>query len=484
MKRLARGLVDVKISHKDLDDMVSAAVGGVILGGRLGYVLFYNFAFYMREPVEILKIWNGGMSFHGGLVGAGVAIWLFARRRGIAPLALFDLAAAVMPVGLFFGRLANFINGELYGRITMSRIGMVFPNSDGMPRHPSQLYEALGEGILLFVVLMTLWPKMARRRGMTMSAAALGYGIARFCVEFFREPDMQVGYLFGGLTMGQILTLPMIILGGFGLWFFGRRKAEGRFVSSPLLCGAAGVSHKFFTRNGGVSSGVFATMNCKFETSDLSKNVEKNRVLAVEALGATRLATVLQKHTDKVVAIDGAADIAGFLKLEADGIITNRPGLAVGVLTADCVPALVSSSDGEWVGAIHCGWQGIHSGIVAAAVKAFERAGVAAKDLTVALGPSMRQASYEVDEEFARKIGVPALFKKGCGGKLLFDCVAYCRMKFEAEGVKRIEVLPFDTYSQSDLFFSYRRSLVTHDYAGENPLDEGRMLSAIAKDPK
>jgi len=202
--------------HPDrVDDFLTWATIGVIIGGRLGYVLFYNFDYYMANPGAIVKVWQGGMSFHGGLAGVAVAIYFYARQCKIPVLAFADLVAVVAPVGLFFGRLANFINAELYGRVTDAPWGMVFPNAGPDPRHPSQLYEAALEGALLFVVMMVLWRLacVRGRFGFLMGTFLAGYGAARFFIEFFREPDAQIGFLSFGSTMGQWLSVPLIALG-------------------------------------------------------------------------------------------------------------------------------------------------------------------------------------------------------------------------------------------------------------------------------
>jgi phosphatidylglycerol:prolipoprotein diacylglycerol transferase len=201
-----------------VDDLLFYATLGIILGGRLGFVLFYHPAYYLTHPLQILAVWQGGMSFHGGLVGIMVAVWLFARRHGIAFLEVADAVAIVAPIGLFFGRLANFINAELWGRVTDVPWAVVFPGAGTEPRHPSQLYEAVLEGLLLFAVLQVMaWggrdPNAAGRLG---GVFLLGYGLARGFVEFFREPDRHLGHLFGVITMGQLLSLPMI-LAGLGL---------------------------------------------------------------------------------------------------------------------------------------------------------------------------------------------------------------------------------------------------------------------------
>ena len=202
------------ISLVQLDDFILWVTVGIIVGGRTGYVLFYNLAHFAAHPAEILELWNGGMSFHGGVLGCIVAIVLFARHRRIPTMSLGDVTAAVAPIGLFLGRLANFINGELWGRPSDVPWVMIFPNGGLLPRHPSQLYEAALEGAALFLVLGLLvragWLK---RPGVITGAFALGYGAARIFCEFFREPDIQLGFLWGGLTMGMLLCIPLMIAG-------------------------------------------------------------------------------------------------------------------------------------------------------------------------------------------------------------------------------------------------------------------------------
>ena len=208
------------------DDLVLYAVLGVVLGGRIGYVVFYNAAYYLDHPADIAAVWHGGMSFHGGLLGVLVAFYFFARRYGVRWLALMDLLACATPIGLFFGRLANFVNGELYGRVTDVPWGMVFPRGGELPRHPSQLYEAGLEGLVLFVVLLLLATRTRALRtpGLLGGVFVGGYGLARFTIEFFREPDVQMGTFAGGLSMGQLLCMPMIAV-GIGLVATARGRA-------------------------------------------------------------------------------------------------------------------------------------------------------------------------------------------------------------------------------------------------------------------
>ena len=201
----------------DFDDFVIWITVGIILGGRTGYVLFYNLPHFIEHPGQIFELWNGGMSFHGGVAGCIVAIVAFALKRGIPMLSLGDVVAAVCPIGLFLGRIANFVNGELWGRPTDVPWAMIFPHGGPIPRHPSQLYEATLEGVVLFVVLGLMVRFGALKRpGLVAGSFALGYGVARVTSELFREPDVQLGFLWGGLTMGMLLCIPLM-LGGIAI---------------------------------------------------------------------------------------------------------------------------------------------------------------------------------------------------------------------------------------------------------------------------
>jgi phosphatidylglycerol:prolipoprotein diacylglycerol transferase len=211
----------------DFDDFIIWVTLGIILGGRTGYVLFYNFPHFASHPFEIFELWNGGMSFHGGVAGCIVAVILFAWRRRIPTLSLGDVTCAVAPIGLFLGRIANFINGELWGRPTDVPWAMVFPYGGPEPRHPSQLYEATLEGVVLLVILGLLVRAGALKRpGVVTGIFLIGYGIARTTCEFFREPDVQLGFLWssGWLTMGMLLCIPLILAGIVLLAFVMRRK--------------------------------------------------------------------------------------------------------------------------------------------------------------------------------------------------------------------------------------------------------------------
>jgi phosphatidylglycerol---prolipoprotein diacylglyceryl transferase len=228
-------------SPADIDDLIVWVALGVVLGGRLGYVLFYNLDAYLARPAEILAVWHGGMSFHGGFLGAVLAIVGLARNRGLNPLAMLDLAAVVTPIGLFFGRIANFINGELWGRVAPDfPYGVVFPYAGPLPRHPSQLYEAFAEGLVLFVVLAVAVRRFGfHRPGLIGGLFVFGYAVARIVCEFFREPDPQLGFLFGssiealggGVTMGMLLSLPMALVGAAAMVLAARGATRPRALA-------------------------------------------------------------------------------------------------------------------------------------------------------------------------------------------------------------------------------------------------------------
>ncbi len=213
---------DTRPDREDIDTIITWLVLGIIVGGRLGYVFFYNFSEYLSKPWEILFVWQGGMSFHGGLLGVMVAIVAYARLNKFPIFALGDIIATVAPIGLFFGRIANFVNGELFGKVTTNvPWAFVFPYGGDVPRHPSQVYEALLEGLLLFVILffMSRSDKIRNKYGILTGTFIAGYGVCRFVVEFFREPDFHIGYVMDVLTMGQILSVPMILIGCFIIYY-------------------------------------------------------------------------------------------------------------------------------------------------------------------------------------------------------------------------------------------------------------------------
>lgn len=202
-------------NREDVDDFLTWIIVGVILGGRFGYVMFYNFSYYAAHPIEAFYIWQGGMSFHGGMLGVFAVLFMYPALKKFPPLRLADIVCAAAPIGLFFGRIANFINGELYGRVTEAPWGIVFPGGGALPRHPSQLYEAALEGAVLFGILLLLirndWVR--NRPGIVAGAFLTGYGLFRAFVEFFREPDAHIGLYFNTFSQGQLLSLPMIAAG-------------------------------------------------------------------------------------------------------------------------------------------------------------------------------------------------------------------------------------------------------------------------------
>jgi phosphatidylglycerol:prolipoprotein diacylglycerol transferase len=213
-------------SVESLDDLLVYVAFGAVLGGRTGYVLFYNLDYFLRNPGEIPILWNGGMAFHGGLAGAAIGAWLFARREKIPLLTVGDLCCAVAPIGLFLVRIANFIKPELWGRPTDVPWAMIFPGAGPEPRHPSQLYEAGLEGLLIGLILAFAVRRGAfRRPGLTVGLFTSLYGLARIFCEFFREPDPQLGFLFGGATMGMLLSTPLVVL-GVGLIIYSLRREK------------------------------------------------------------------------------------------------------------------------------------------------------------------------------------------------------------------------------------------------------------------
>ncbi len=217
----------IALPKQQIFDMIVFAAVGVFLGGRLGYCLFYNFSYYVEHPLKIFAVWEGGMSFHGGLLGTSLALWLFSRRQGLPLYTVADLAVFTAPIGLGLGRIGNFINGELYGRPTDVSWCMVFPGAGPQCRHPSQLYEAGLEGGLLFVVLWLIG-RRPTPPGTMLWTFMTGYGLCRLVVEFFRQPDFHLGFIVGPFSMGQVLSLPMILIGAFMIaWGFAQTTSQG-----------------------------------------------------------------------------------------------------------------------------------------------------------------------------------------------------------------------------------------------------------------
>ena len=214
IKYLNKKLLNI-LSNKQIDSFFIWSMLGVIIGGRVGYVLFYQTSYFFANPIYILKIWTGGMSFHGGLIGIIISIYLFCRKNNIQFFYLSDLVSIVAPIGLFFGRIANFINNELYGKVTNFPFAMIYPEIDFQPRHPSQLYEAFLEGIILFIILFTYFNKTKSEPtiGKISGLFLILYSIFRIFIEFFREPDIHIGLIFNIASMGQILSIPLLIIG-------------------------------------------------------------------------------------------------------------------------------------------------------------------------------------------------------------------------------------------------------------------------------
>jgi phosphatidylglycerol:prolipoprotein diacylglycerol transferase len=216
---------NIPLSQEGVADLVFAVALGIILGGRVGYILFYNLSYYLANPFKLLAVWEGGMSFHGGFAGAVIGGIIFCRKRKLNFLEIADLGALTAPIGLMFGRLGNFINGELYGRVTDVPWGIIFPGGGNLPRHPSQLYESFLEGPLTLLFLLLIW-RAKRPAGTVLWSFIALYGLFRAFVEFFREPDQQIGYIAGIFSMGQVLSLPMIIVGSVMIFFLNRPRKQ------------------------------------------------------------------------------------------------------------------------------------------------------------------------------------------------------------------------------------------------------------------
>ena len=204
---------DSKFDIEEFDSLITYLIISIIIGGRIGYILFYNFGYYTLNPIDILKIWEGGMSFHGAMIGVIFGTYLFSKRKNIQTFILLDVVACVSPIGIFFGRIANFINGELIGKITTVSWAVIFPAIDNYPRHPSQLYEAFLEGLVLFLIVNSILLRQNYKIGSCSSIFLIFYGIFRIFSEFFREPDSQIGYIFNIVSMGTALSFFMIIAG-------------------------------------------------------------------------------------------------------------------------------------------------------------------------------------------------------------------------------------------------------------------------------
>lgn len=211
---------NISMSSTQVDDLIFYATLGIILGGRFGYVFCYGKGYFWQNPLEIFAVWQGGMSFHGGVIGVICSLFYFSYKEKCSFFKITDLAALYTPIGIFFGRIANFVNGELWGRVTDVGWAVKFPDGGYLPRHPSQIYEALSEGVFMFIVLNLLWRHRYVREhtGFVSSVFLILYASCRICMEFFREPDRQIGFIFGQITMGQLLSVPFLVLGLYILY--------------------------------------------------------------------------------------------------------------------------------------------------------------------------------------------------------------------------------------------------------------------------
>ncbi len=216
---------EIKFNLKDFDELITYIIISIILGGRFGYIIFYNLEYYISNPLDIIKVWEGGMSFHGALIGIILGTYLFSAKKNVKIFFLLDIIACVSPIGIFLGRLANFINAELVGKVTTMSWGVIFPNFGVLPRHPSQIYEAFLEGAVLFLILNIIIFKKEYRLGTCSYLFLILYGIFRIISEFFREPDSQVGYIFNLFSMGSVLSFLMVII-GFIMFNIFRKKNE------------------------------------------------------------------------------------------------------------------------------------------------------------------------------------------------------------------------------------------------------------------
>ena len=457
------------ISFKNLDDLLIFAVMGVILGGRLGYVLFYNFSYYLENLKDIFAVWKGGMSFHGGLIGLTIAIIIYAIRKKLPLLKLGDLIVCAAPIGLFFGRIANFINGELYGRVTTAPWGMIFPHAGDLPRHPSQLYEAFLEGLLLFTVLHLLWriQWIRLRSGFLSGMFFIGYGIARFIIEFFRLPDTQVGYLWHQLTMGQILSLPMILFGiGLIIWsLHHHKKVKPLFITDPLLNNEKEhLFHAFFTKPAVLSAVISEKLLCpKYQTAPLKDflNHADFSSLDEEKNLSHPLVMMQQKHTHQIEKISAPLTEDQWPK-ETDGMITQQKNIALGVYTADCLPILLYDPKEKVIASVHAGWKGADKEIARKAIEKMKELKSDPANIIAVIGPAISQKSYEVDQEFYDHFNAPKYFKlkNKRTKKYQFDLKKYVFEQLKSVGVKHVRILAYDTYKKEKMFYSYR--LATH----------------------
>ena len=212
IKHILKNII-IKFNIEEFDDLITYLIISIIVGGRLGYIIFYNLGYYINNPLDVIKVWEGGMSFHGALLGIIIGTYLFSKKKNVPAFFLLDVIACVSPIGIFLGRIANFINGELIGKVTEISWSVIFPAIDSLPRHPSQLYEAVLEGAILFLILNSLIFKQRYIMGTCSYLFLIYYGIFRIISEFFRQPDIQIGYLFNLFSMGTLLSFLMILAG-------------------------------------------------------------------------------------------------------------------------------------------------------------------------------------------------------------------------------------------------------------------------------
>lgn len=489
VKYLLRRLPNHSLGHKAVDDLFSYMVLGVLLGGRLGYVLFYNFSHYLANPIEILYLWRGGMSFHGAVIGVICAALYFAKVFKSSFWLVVDLVVLCAPVGLFLGRLANFVNGELYGRPTDGTWGVVFPASpDLLPRHPSQLYEAGLEGVALFAIMLILFsiPRLRLKRGVFAGFFILFYGLFRMLCEVFREPDVQIGFLFERVTMGQILSLPMILFGIFIIFWRGKKTIAGPiyFTALNLNDYVGKLKHAFFSRLGGVSTGGNATLNVSLDTKDDDKNVVKNRQLVAQSLGVSldEMLVSRQEHTNICINITKEVLKNWNNKTSpiADSLATKEAGIALAMKTADCCPLAFYEPAAGIAAIVHSGWRGSLIGVIDATVKEIIKAGGKIENIIVAVGPFFQGKEYVVQADFyqeftkvdagftrffsTRKNGYTFLFRK------------FIEYKLKTLKIKNYEISPFDTYKEENFFFSHRRGMVKKDDTSGRQMDAVKLI--------
>jgi phosphatidylglycerol:prolipoprotein diacylglycerol transferase len=494
-----------QLSKSKIIDLIFYIAVGVIIGGRLGNVILYNMPYYLKHPLEIFAVWKGGMAFHGGLIGVIIAIYLFAKKNKMSLFQITDMAAPLAPLALFFGRIANFINQELYGKPTQSSIGVIFPKAEkingiNLPRHPTQLYEAFGEGLLLLIIMHIFFriSKFRCREKLLSGVFLTGYGFIRFIIEPFKEVYQGYEYfnfLTVNLTRAQLYSAVMIIAGIYLILKSRNFKKKILYFTSTKLNEHTEITNKFYTKTGGASSEEFNSFNLKYETKDTTKNIEKNYNILSETLNVEKENIIIlnQQHTNKVIKIFNETELKTAKKYPiADASITNYPDIALGILTADCIPILLYDPINKILANIHASSIGIKKGVIVTTIKQMRAINTNPKNLIAALGPAIHQKSYEVQKDFLTKITANLsdkelkqthkLFKsKPNSNSYYFNLIDYAKKNLKNTGVlnKNIEIMPFDTYKEKDLFFSCRRASHTqNNYSSES---FGRTMSIIMK---